>query len=96
MCNLVNILQFFFKRDVPNVISPDQLFKNITGYDYADKIALSELQESTKMKPHLVYKPGVESNYNFDNAWEKSKTGLLPGQCSSGIEDLNLSEPVKA
>ncbi|KAI4456058.1 serine/threonine-protein kinase rio1 [Holotrichia oblita] len=91
-----NVSNFFYKRDVPNVISPDKLFKNITGYDYSDKIALVELQESTKMKPHLAYKPGVESSYNFDNAWEKSKTGRLPDQCSSSIEDLNFVEPLKA
>lgn len=49
------------------------LFKTITGCDFEDKIALLALQESFKMKPHLVDKPGIESSYNFEAAWEKCK-----------------------
>lgn len=55
------------------MISPDELFETITGCDFKDKIALMALQESFKMKPHLVDKPGIESNYNFETAWEKCK-----------------------
>lgn len=53
--------------------TPDELFKSITGYDYVEKKALLDLQENFKMKPHLVDKPGVESTYNFNKAWEQSK-----------------------
>ncbi|GJQ73238.1 hypothetical protein Trydic_g13615 [Trypoxylus dichotomus] len=84
-----NISNFFSKRDVPTVMTAEQLFKNITGYDYTDKLALVELQESVKMKPHLVDRPGVESNYNFDNAWERSQAGRIP-------ENINLTKPVMA
>lgn len=55
-----------------------ELFTTITGCDFDDKIALLALQESFKMKPHLVDKPGVESSYNFDSAWEKCKTETIP------------------
>lgn len=64
-----------------------ELFTAITGCDFDDKIALLALQESFKMKPHLVDKPGIESNYNFENAWEKCKTAAAKSEAV--LESLN-------
>lgn len=41
------------------------------------------------MKPHLVGKPGMESTYNFDSAWEKAKSGELPvPEKAISVEDI--------
>ena len=68
-----NFFQFFSKKKVPGVATPEELFKSITGYYYDEKQALLELQESFKMKPHLVDQPGIESTFDFEKGWEKSK-----------------------
>lgn len=62
-----------------------ELFTTITGCDFNDKIALLSLQESFKMKPHLVDKPGNDSSYNFENAWEMCKTKAVE---SEAVESL--------
>lgn len=54
-------------------MSAENLFTDITGCDYNDKISLLTLRDSFKMKPHLVDRPGMESRYHFETAWEKSK-----------------------
>lgn len=74
--------------------TPEQLFIEVTGCDYNDRVALSILQESFKMKPHLVDKLGYESTYNFESAWEKSQADKLIA--TNDIEKLNIVEPPKA
>lgn len=61
---------------MPEVATPDELFKQITGCDYEEKKALLELQESFKIKPHLVDKPGIEFKFDFNAGWEQSKKDL--------------------
>jgi len=60
------------KKGVTPILTTDELFKHIVGLEYSDKVALLDLQESFKMKPHLVDKPGIESSFSFENAWEGS------------------------
>ncbi|XP_018568166.1 serine/threonine-protein kinase RIO3 [Anoplophora glabripennis] len=95
----INITTFFGKR-ISEIESPDELFKFVTGFYISDKIALESLTESFKMKPHLVDKPGVESSYDFDTAWEKVKAGEVPidVEVEKAVSDLdlNLVEPPKA
>lgn len=67
-----NIINFFMKKGVTPILTADELFKHIVGLEYSDKVALLDLQESFKMKPHLVDKPGIESSFSFENAWEGS------------------------
>ncbi|CAH0563539.1 unnamed protein product [Brassicogethes aeneus] len=73
-----NITNYFTKKGVPEMKTPQELFEYIVGYSYEDRVALDLIIENFKPKPHLVGRPGVESGYNFDNAWEKSKNGELP------------------
>lgn len=40
------------------------------------------------MKPHLVDKPGIQSNYNFEAAWEKCQTEAVKS------ESENMQAPV--
>lgn len=60
------------------MLTPEDLFKEITGCDFRDKETLLTLQESFKMKPHLVDRPGMEPQCTFESAWEKSERGDLP------------------
>lgn len=71
-----------------------ELFKSITGCDFEDKLALLALEESFKMKPHLVDKPGVESTYNFEAAWEKCKTEAE--KTATAINNPVLVDPFQA
>lgn len=61
------------------------LFTTITGCDFDDKIALLALQESFKMKPHMVDKPGIESTYNFEAAWEKCKMEAVKTEVDNSV-----------
>ncbi|CAG9773633.1 unnamed protein product [Ceutorhynchus assimilis] len=104
-CNIIN---FFTKKGVPSIMTPDELFEDIVGADFNNKFALLQVQEEFKMKPHLVDQPGVESSFAFDTAWEKLKTGELVNQRESSDEDVfagakqiaveqvNVVEPAKA
>lgn len=87
--------QFFEKKGVPEIYSPEELFKFITGCNYNEKIALVDLQEAFKMKPHLVDKPGMELEDQFDVNWEKAKAGEIP-PIKKLIPDVEISlvEPV--
>lgn len=58
------------------MLTAEELFKSITGYNYDEKKELLHLQETFKMKPHLVDKPGIETVFDFDKGWEKSKQEL--------------------
>lgn len=69
-------------------MTAEELFTTITGCDFGDKIALLALQESFKMKPHLVDKPGIESGYNFEAAWEKCKTEAVKAESMSSTSVL--------
>lgn len=92
-CSLV-ILQYFSRKGVPEMVTAAELFKSITGCDFEDKIALLALQESFKMKPHLVDKPGIESNYNFEMAWEKCKTDAVKAE-GEGMHTNILLDPLQ-
>ncbi|KAJ8956658.1 hypothetical protein NQ318_014012 [Aromia moschata] len=93
-----NIINFFTQKKVPGIYTADELFKYITDYYFSDKIALMGLMEPFKMKPHLVDRPGVESTYNFDAAWEKVETGEVPLDVEKVTPevDVTLIEPLKA
>lgn len=78
-------------------MSADTLFMNITGCYYNDKISLTALQESFKMKPHLVDRPGMESQYHFETAWEKSKMQAQESEKLVGkLESVALVDPPQA
>lgn len=47
-----NVCMFFTKAGVPKVVSPDELFIDITGYSYLNRIAFNELQDSVRKKKH--------------------------------------------
>lgn len=74
-------------------MTADELFKHIVGLEFSDKVALLDLQESFKMKPHLVDKPGMESSFMFENAWEES---LKQSSRDSNIENVALVDPPPA
>ncbi|CAG9859730.1 unnamed protein product [Phyllotreta striolata] len=100
-CN--NVLNFFSKKGVPEVMSPEELFESITGCKFQDKVALDTIRESFKLKPHLVNKPGVELNYNFDTAWKKAKSKEMPQvevvlPVENVLDDVDIApvEPAKA
>lgn len=61
-------------------------------------MALLEIRENFKMKPHLVDKPGFESTYNFDAIWNKVEANEIPVESNTVASeiDLNLVEPPKA
>jgi hypothetical protein len=69
------VFQFFTKKKVPKVLSSEELFKSITGHNYDDKTGLMELQQSFKVKPHLVDKL-EESDHDFEKQWEKAQKEL--------------------
>ncbi|KAL1494337.1 hypothetical protein ABEB36_009952 [Hypothenemus hampei] len=71
MRDCCNVTNFFNKKNVPEVISPEALFEEIVGCDFRNKVALTALHESIKMKPHLVDNPNVQSTFIFDSVWEK-------------------------
>lgn len=90
-------LQFFSKKGVPNVQSAEDLFIEITGCSYFDRVSLETLKEALKMKPHLVDKPGIESSYNFETAWAKSQAEkLAETQSINDVDQFNLAEAPKA
>ncbi|XP_072392076.1 serine/threonine-protein kinase RIO3-like [Diabrotica undecimpunctata] len=60
-CN--NVITFFSKRGVPNVVTIDELFRYITGFDFGDRIAQANIRDSLKLKPHIYHRPSVELNY---------------------------------
>ncbi|KAG5875520.1 hypothetical protein JTB14_013675 [Gonioctena quinquepunctata] len=92
-----NVINFFSKKGVPGVHTPDELFKYITSCDFDDTVALLDLKDSFKLKPHLIDKPGLQLVYNFDTAWEKVKSGEIPTIEKVIPEiDVNLIEPPKA
>ncbi|XP_023018725.1 serine/threonine-protein kinase RIO3 [Leptinotarsa decemlineata] len=93
-CN--NIINFFNRKGVPDIYTPDDLFNYITGCNFCDKVALLNLQESFKVKPHLLDKPGLELVYNFDKAWEKTKSGEIPIDTVAAEVDSGVVEPMKA
>jgi RIO kinase 3 len=70
-----NVSCFFTKKKVPKVLSSEELFKSITGHNYDDKTGLMELQQSFKVKPHLVDKL-EESDHDFEKQWEKAQKEL--------------------
>lgn len=79
------------------MVSEEELFKTITGCNFNDKIALGTLQESFKMKPHLVDRPGIELQYNFETAWEKSQVAASkPERVIEGFENVVAVDPPKA
>lgn len=90
-----NISKFFERKRVDNVLSPSDLFYETTGCRYEDKIALTELQQSFKLKPHMVDVPGMEGEYKFEPAWERSS---VPPEVDidrlklDGVADLSLIE----
>ncbi|KAF5292231.1 hypothetical protein FQA39_LY14046 [Lamprigera yunnana] len=65
-----NITKFFTKKGVPNVQTSGELFKYITGYDANDRVTL---ENSCKMKPHLVDVHGMEPQESFEAAWSRLK-----------------------
>ncbi|XP_057666806.1 serine/threonine-protein kinase RIO3-like [Diorhabda carinulata] len=91
-----NVTNFFTKKGVPEVLSPEDLFKSISGCDFSEQIALSKMKESFKVKPHLLDKPGIEFKYNFDTAWEQSQLGVIPPVHSVTQElDLNVNKVIQ-
>ncbi|XP_076272887.1 serine/threonine-protein kinase RIO3 [Rhynchophorus ferrugineus] len=102
-----NVIQFFQKKGVPNLMTPDELFKEIVKCDFQDKLALLAVQEDFKMKPHLVDKPGVESSFEFEFAWKRLQEGEIPVatvECEvpnvekliPAIEQIDLVDPPQA
>lgn len=63
----------------------------ITGFDYKDKLTLLTIQDSFKMKPHLVDRPGMESQYRFEAAWEKSQDDKK--KIINDMDNVNLIDP---
>ncbi|XP_050299178.1 serine/threonine-protein kinase RIO3 [Anthonomus grandis grandis] len=90
-CNVIN---FFTKKNVSKILTPEELFEQIVGHPFADKIALMALQESFKMKPHLIDKPGIESSFEFETAWEKAQSGELPLMTGSSSNKEKVVERV--
>ncbi|CAG9824592.1 unnamed protein product [Phaedon cochleariae] len=88
-----NIINFFSKKGVPDILSPNELFTTITGYDFQDKLALLDLQESFKLKPHMVDRLGLELSDNFEKAWDLSNSKV---EKMVPEVDSNLVEPAKA
>ncbi|XP_050503150.1 serine/threonine-protein kinase RIO3-like [Diabrotica virgifera virgifera] len=82
-----NITDFFSKKDVPNVATPNGLFSYITGFDFNDRVALPDKKESLKFKrkPHPIQKPPIELEYNVVKQ-RKRKNSETPNrtriQCS--------------
>lgn len=58
---------------MPKIATAEELFRDITGCDYQDRVALEGLHDPVKMKPHIVHKTGVEQIDTFETAWEKSQ-----------------------
>lgn len=52
------------------------------------------MQDSFKMKPHLVDRPDMESQYRFDTAWERSKNEAEKLKIVKDNANINLVEPV--
>lgn len=63
---------------MPDIYTAEELFKFITGCEFSDTLALLDLKQAFKPKPHLVYKPGIELDDKFDIYWEKAETGAIP------------------
>lgn len=81
---------------MPEIYTPEELFKFITGCEFNDEIVL---QRAVKMKPHLVDKPGNEVDDKFEMNWEKAKAGDgkigSVGKLVQSVENA-LVEPAKA
>ncbi|KAF5270535.1 hypothetical protein FQR65_LT05433 [Abscondita terminalis] len=93
-----NIINFFSRKNVPNIKTPSDLFIYITGCDFNDRIALESLRDSFKMKPHLVGKPGMEPLDSFEATWQKMKEGELPvaSNIINQVANVNLVDVVPA
>ncbi|CAG9831733.1 unnamed protein product [Diabrotica balteata] len=63
----INITDFFSKKDIPDVATPNGLFSYITGFDFHDRVALPEIKESLKLKqkPHPFRTPPIELEYHL-------------------------------
>nr|CAI5822267.1 unnamed protein product [Callosobruchus analis] len=72
-----NISKFFSKL-LPDVMTGSELFRYVSDFDFADRLAWLEVANNKKMKPHLMDKPGKEQpTYNFDSIWNKVASGEL-------------------
>jgi len=92
-----NITNFFNRKGVPELKTPEELFIHITGFDYNNRISMDAMQNAFKMKPHLVGKPGMEPHDPFETAWQKMKSEELPGtSMSTETETVALVDPVPA
>ncbi|KAF2881245.1 hypothetical protein ILUMI_24925 [Ignelater luminosus] len=93
-----NIINFFSRKGVHNIKKPHELFKEITDCEFKDKLAAEALNNSFKMKPHLVGKPGMEPHDSFETAWHKLKTGQVPVAASvtNEAETVGLVDPLPA
>ncbi|KAK5641083.1 hypothetical protein RI129_009630 [Pyrocoelia pectoralis] len=91
-----NITNFFSRKGVPNIKTARELFVDITGCDFNDRIALEALRNTFKMKPHLVGKPGMEPHDSFEATWLKMKEGEIPLATDNAcaVENVNLVDPV--
>ncbi|KAK9885239.1 hypothetical protein WA026_010742 [Henosepilachna vigintioctopunctata] len=65
-----NITNFFERKLVPQVATPEELFQFITGYNYEDKEQLSKLQMAVKPKPHNLHDLQKDTVGSFDKIWE--------------------------
>ncbi|KAL3274349.1 hypothetical protein HHI36_015747 [Cryptolaemus montrouzieri] len=65
-----NVTNFFERKLVPKVASPEELFESITGYNFEDKEELLKLQLAVKPKPHTIDRLHAEAVDNFDEIWE--------------------------
>lgn len=88
------LFQFFGKKGVPEIYTPEELFKSITGCDYSDKVTL---QQVIKMKPHLVDRPEIDVDDNFEINWEKAQAGEIP-PIEKIITDVDIAlvEPLQS
>ncbi|XP_018329043.1 serine/threonine-protein kinase RIO3 [Agrilus planipennis] len=74
-----NVCNFFQRKGVPNVIEPEKLFFEITGCEFADRLALEAVESKYKAKPHLANLEDTDSPLvdEFEETWQRVKSGEL-------------------
>ncbi|XP_018563452.1 serine/threonine-protein kinase RIO3 isoform X2 [Anoplophora glabripennis] len=64
-CDCVNITNFFEKH-IPDIESAEELFIDITGFFYGDKLLLQKMQQLYKKNPNILHSPTKELTDGFD------------------------------
>ncbi|KAF2897061.1 hypothetical protein ILUMI_09113 [Ignelater luminosus] len=91
-----NITKFFSHKHVPNMKTARELFTEITGFDYFDRVAMEEASNFSKSKPNVMDECDTESNNIFETEWQKIMEDQFEQQQVTTSESIekNIIDPL--